>query len=221
LHPELTQAEFEEFTGELGSVLRFRQLGQVAPLGKGRLDVGVQYARTPIDDSKGAWNNTFSHPTADHPLGGALEFPRIVARFGLSDRVDIGAWGGLDPHANYGLVGAEVKIALVTQGPTKPVSVAIRPSVTSLVGPDEVWVGNANIDVSVSRAFGAWSPYVGVGTSGTLGIERTKDVDLEIAAAPASLAYAGISYRWRSLLLSAEVEKAELSSYAFQISTRF
>ena len=30
LHPELTKAEFKEFAGELGSVLRFRQLGDTA-----------------------------------------------------------------------------------------------------------------------------------------------------------------------------------------------
>lgn len=221
LHPELTQAEFQEFTAELGSVLRFRQLGDVAPLGKGHFDIGVHYTRTPIDDSKGAWNNTMSHPTADHYLGRSIEFPRIVARIGVSDRVDIGAWGGLHPQSNYGLAGVDAKIALMTQGPTRPVSVAIRPSITSLVGPNEVWVGNASIDVAVSRAFGSWSPYVGVGTSGSLGVERSKDVDLDIAAAEASLAYAGISYRWRRLVLSAEAENAELASYAFRVSTRF
>ncbi len=221
LHPELTQAEFQEFTAELGSVLRFRQLGDVAPLGKGHFDIGVQYARTPINDAKGAWNNTMSHPAADHYLGQAIEFPRIVARLGVSDRVDIGAWGGLNPRSNYGTVGLDAKIALITQGPRRPVSLAIRPSLSSLVGPDEVWVGNTAVDVSLSRAFGSWSAYVGLGASASLGVERSKDVDLDEATAESSLAYAGISYRWRALVLSAEAESGDLPSYGFRVSTRF
>lgn len=161
LHPELTKEEFNTFAAELGSILRFRQLGDSATLGKGKVDISMQYASTPIDDDKGAWNNTMSHPTADHYLGESISFPRIVARFGVSNRVDVGAWGGVAPGANYGLVGADTTIALLRQGPTRPVSLSIRPSVTSLVGPSEVWAGNASIDVSVSRAFGHFSPYGG------------------------------------------------------------
>jgi hypothetical protein len=221
LHPELTQEEFKEFTAELGSVMRFRQLGDTLTLGKGNIDISVQYATAPIDDSKGAWNNTMSHPTADHYLGRSIEFPRIVARFGVSDRVDVGAWGGLDPHANYGLVGVDTKIALLTQGPARPVSVALRPSFTSLVGPSEVWSSNASIDLSVSRAFGNVSPYVGVAATASLSVERSAEVHLDPATAQGSLAYAGLSYRWKALMLSAEVEKAALTSYAFRIGTRF
>ena len=196
----LTQPELQELTAELGSVLRFRQLGDVAPIGKGRFDVGVHYAA--IDDRSN-------------------ESPRVVGRIGISDRVDIGVWGGFDHRGNYGLAGGDVKIALMTQSPSRPVSIAIRPSVTSSIAADQAWVGNASIDISASRTFGAWSPYVGVGTSGSIGMERSKDVVLDYATANTSFAYAGISYRWRSLGLSAEVDSAERRSYAFRVSTRF
>jgi hypothetical protein len=212
LHPELTKEEFEQFTAELGSILRFRQLGDTATLGRGNVEVGVQFANnTPINDSKGAFNN----------LGRSISVPRIIARFGVTDRVDVGAWGGLNPNSNYGLVGVDTKIALLTQGPARPVSVSIRPSITSLVGPSEVWVGNASIDVSVSRALGSLSPYAGVATSGSLAIERSKDVDLDPATADGSLAYAGLSYRWRALFVAGEVEKGALITYGFRIGTRF
>jgi hypothetical protein len=221
LHPELTKEEFAQFADELGSVLRFRQLGDPTTLGKGKVDLSLQYASTSIDESKGAWNNTMSHPAADHYLGGSIAFPRIVARFGVSDRVDVGAWGGLDPHSNYGMVGVDTKIALLKQGPARPVSVSIRPSIGALVGPSEVWASNASFDVSASRAIGPLSPYVGVATTASVAVERSDDVDLEPATAEGSLAYAGLSYRWRTLILSAEVEKGTLVSYAFRIGTRF
>lgn len=221
LHPELTQAEFKEFAGELGSVLRFRQLGDTATLGKGRVDISLQYTRSPIDDAKGAWNNTMSHPTGDHYLGSALEFPRVVARVGVSDAVDLGAWGAFAPQANYGLAGLESKVLLMRQGQRRPVSLSIRPSVTALFGPAEVWAANASIDVSVGRALGAFSPYIGVATSASLAVERSSDIDLEPAWTEGSVVYAGISYRWRGLQVSAEVEKGALTSVGFRIGKRF
>src|SRR3972149_3644232 len=82
LHPELTKDEFGEFAAELGSVLRFRQLGDTTPLGRGHVDISVQFASPPIDDAKGAWNNTMSHPAADHYLGRSISFQSDVARSG-------------------------------------------------------------------------------------------------------------------------------------------
>jgi hypothetical protein len=221
LHPELTKDEFQEFTAELGSILRFRQLGETTTLGKGRVDISLQWANSPIDDSKGAWNNTMSHPTADHYLGSPISFPRLVGRFGVSDRVDLGAWGGFAPGANYGFIGADSTIGLIRQGSSRPVSLSIRPSITALVGPAELWAGNASLDVSVSRAFGSLSPYVGVATTASLAVETSDDVNLDSATAEGSLAYAGLSYRWRALILSVEVEKAALMSYGFRVGTRF
>src|SRR5262245_15655267 len=80
LHPELTQAEFDEFAKEGGVVMHDLQLASAAPIGKGRFEVALDYSRTVIDDSKGAWNNTMSHPQADHWLGDVRAFPRLGAR---------------------------------------------------------------------------------------------------------------------------------------------
>jgi hypothetical protein len=201
LRPDRTKEEFKAFAGELGSILRFRQLGETTPLGRNDVEIGVQYANTSIDDP--------------------ISFPRIGARFGVGERADIGVWGGVNPSSNWGFVGVDTKIALLRQEGGRPVSVSIRPSVTSLVGPAEVWVGNASIDLSMSRAFGPVSPYVGVATSGSLAFERSAEVDLDPAAAEASLTYAGVSYRWRKLLVAAEVEKGDRVSYGIRFATRF
>jgi len=206
LRPDLTKAEFAEFTAELGSVLRFRQLADTTTLGKGNVDVSVQFGNM---------------PTENDYLSRSISFPRIVVRFGASDRVDVGAWGGFEPDANYGLAGVDTKINLLRQGPARPVSVSIRPSITSLIGPSEVWAANASIDLSVSRAFGRVSPYVGVATSASVALERSTDVDLDPATADGSLAFVGLSYRWRAVVASAEVEKGTSVTYAFRLGTRF
>jgi hypothetical protein len=200
LQPGLTKAEFKTFADEIGSVLRFRQLGDPAPIGKGEGHIGVQFANTPFDDA----------------------LPRVVGRFGLSDRVDFGAWGGFNTSSNWGLAGIDTTIALVMQGPGRPVTISLRPSITSLIGPSEVWVGNASIDLSVTRTYRDFSPYAGVATTGSAALERSKDIDLDpVVADGGSLAYAGLSYRWRSVVASAEVEKGSFVSYGFRIGTRF
>lgn len=219
LQPGLTQSEFDAFTAELGSVLRFRQLGDSTTLRRGRIEVGVQFADTSIDNSKGACNTT-SQPAAAQ-IGRSFSYPQVAARFGVSDRVDIGAWGGYEPGANYGLVGVDTKIAVLRQGPSRPVSVSIRPSFATLIRPSKVWVGSASVDLSVSRAFGPVSPYAGVATSTWLAVERLGDGHLDPATADHSLAYAGLSYRWRALIVSGEVENGTRVSYAFRIGTRF
>jgi hypothetical protein len=39
--------------------------------------------------------------------------------------------------------------------------------------------------------------------------------------AGSSLSYAGLSYRWRPLVLSAEVQRASEVTFAFRVGTRF
>lgn len=199
LQPGLTRAQFKDLAGEVGSMLRFRQLGNPAPLGKGNVDVGLQFANTPFEDA----------------------VPRVVGRVGLTDRVDVGAWGGLNTGAHWGLAGIDTNVALLRQGPGSPVTVSLRPSLTSLIGPSDVWVGNASIDISVTRAIRNLSPYVGVATTASAAVERSNDVDLDPAVTEGSLAYAGVSYRWRALVASAEVEKGTFVSYGFRLGTRF
>jgi hypothetical protein len=204
LRPGYTQEQLASLADEVGADLRFRQLGDTATLGRGNVDIGVQFAETRIDDSQGAWNHT-----------------RVVARFGVNDRVDVGAWGGFNPNSDYGVAGVETKILLLREGPSRPVSVSVRPSLTSLVGPSEVWVGTTSVDLTVSRAFGPVSPYAGVAARSSIAMERSTDVDLDHATAEGASSYAGVAYRWRSLSLAGEVEKGEKVSYGFRIGTRF
>jgi hypothetical protein len=198
LRPGPTTADLEAFAADVGSTLRFRQIGDTAPIGKGAVDLGVQYGATRINDSTG-----------------------VVARFGVSDRVDIGAFGGLYTGTNYGLAGIDTKIALFRQGMGSPVTVSIRPSLTSLIGWSDVWVGNASFDVSAGRTMGPLSPYVGAATMATTAIERLDGVNLDPATKTDGLVYAGVAYRWRALIVSGEVERASTVSYGFRIGTRF
>jgi hypothetical protein len=200
LDANLTQHQFTEMTADLNSLMRFRQLGDTRPLGRGTVDLGIQFGSAPIDGWKG---------------------PRIVGRFGVNDRVDVGAWGGLNAGDDYGMVGMDVRVALLTEGVRWPVSVSVRPSATALVGPVDILAGTAGFDITVSRTFGAFSPYAGLAATSSIAAERSDVVHLDHATAGAGLSYAGLAYRWQMLVFSAEVERGTKVNYAFRIGTRF
>ena len=206
LRPGLTKDEFQTLAADLGSLLRFRQIGDTAPLGKGAVDISMQLANAPLRDARRSWS---------------MAFPRAAARFGVNNRVDIGAWGGINTNANYGVLGMDTKIALMTEGPSRPVSVSVRPSITALVGPSDLWAANVSVDLSVSRKFGPVSPYGGLAVSSTGVIERRPDVNLHRVSAGDALAFAGVSYRWHALSVAGEVEKGDRVTYGFRIGTRF
>jgi hypothetical protein len=206
LRRDLTQADFQTLVSDLGPILRFRQIGDTATIGKGAVDLGVQFANAPTDAARRSWS---------------LSFPRLGARVGVTDRVDVGVWGGINANSNYGLVGFETKVALMTQGAAWPVSVSVRPSITALIGPSDLWGANLSVDLSVSRAFGAFAPYAGVAASTTGALEMSDALDLDPVSAGDTMGYVGLAYRWRALSLAAEVEKADQVRYGFRVGTRF
>lgn len=221
LHSELTQGEFDTFAAEAGTITRFQQDSSAATLGRGNFDVGLAMTSTPIDDSKGAWNNTMSHPDAEHDLGHDIRFPRIVARMGVTDSVDIGIWGSLDPNANYGFVGIESKIALLKQNAQMPLSVAVRPNASAIVGPSEVFVGNASVDVSVSHEWRGLSPYLGVAAMANVAVENSDEVDLDPSVEINAAAFAGLAYQWRGLRAAAQGETGPVDTGSLLLGGTF
>lgn len=221
LHPELTQAEFDEFAREGGIVMHDLQLAGAAAAGPGVIDVSLDVTYTVIDDSKGAWNNTMSHPTADHYLGHERQIPRLGARVGVHRRVDVGVWGTLDPLANYGFLGVQSKVTIVEQDDSTPVSAAVRPTVVGLLGPEELLVVDLGVDVSVSRRWKGLSPYLGLSTHTTAAFERSDDVDLDPGTAAHVAAFAGVAYAWKGLRVAAQAETGPLTVYALRVGGSF
>jgi hypothetical protein len=198
----LAQPESSARASELGSALRFRQLGDTAPLLKGRIDVGVQFASAPVETTE--WSVT-----------------RFGARFGVTDRFDIGAWGGYNSQMSDGMAGVDFKIAVLRQNAGMPVSLSVRPSVSATLGVSDIWAANAGVDLSISRAIGAFAPYAGVAAISSLATEHPLNLDVDRETANQTLGFAGLAYTWRSLTAAVEVERGTKVSYAFRLGTRF
>lgn len=221
LHAELTASELREFAGEAGQVVRFRQLTSAETLGTGVMDVSLAYAASFIDDTKGAWNNTMSHPDDLHYLGERLDVPQLHVRVGVTDRIDAELLGTVAVEANYGIAGVGAKIRIFSQADGRPVSLSVRPSVAALLGPSEVQAYNVSADVAVSHAFRGLAPFAGVTLSSTLVVESSPDTDVGNQAASRALAFAGLEYRWRHLTAAAQAELADVAAVALRVGGTF
>lgn len=103
----LTQDEWKVFTKQFGHVLYFSPMASARPLGTKQFDITMELKSTAIDQTSGAWNNTFHHPDSIHWLGDAVVVPAMHARMGVSEKVDVGVY--FTHIGLYGFIGGEVK----------------------------------------------------------------------------------------------------------------
>ena len=142
---------------------------------------------------------------------------------GVTESVDVGVWGSLDPNSNYGLFGLESKIGIVRAADDMPFDLALRPHVGMLVGPEDVTVANFSADVVISRAWWGIAPFLGVGGALTTAFEHADDVDLDTGVGVDGAGFAGVEYRWTylSAALQAELATNGMATYSGRLSAAF
>ncbi|MBN4062114.1 hypothetical protein JYU20_02830 [Bacteroidales bacterium AH-315-I05] len=170
LNSSLTQSELARLTREAGNILYFQPLTPASLLGKFKFEVSLGYEFTPIDQTSGAWNNTFAHPDDEHWLGDAVVFPYLQARMGLTDRLEIGGYVVKNFGANYGFWGTDLKYTFFSDT-VKHWYAAYRLSYTMLYGPADLSLNSTGMDVLLSKRLGKFEPYVG----GSLGLNHAKE----------------------------------------------
>lgn len=220
LHSDLTRSQFRRFAAEGGQLSQFRTLSSADVLGQWRFDVALAMTHSYIDDGNGAWNNTMSHPEDDHYLGEEVSIPHLMLRMGVTERVDVEVSGTLDPRANYGFLGIGVKTALLQEHAGAPVSVAIRPSLSTLLGPTEVALASLSSELLLSRAAYGLAPFVGLGARGTLAFDRSADTDVGTQGAVRPVVLAGLDYNSAGLSLGAQVDYSAVVTLALRVGMR-
>ncbi|HSQ31231.1 MAG TPA: hypothetical protein VLN49_15330 [Gemmatimonadaceae bacterium] len=175
----LTQSAFHRFAREFGSVSAFKQLAPASTLRKGSISLGIEMMSFNVDEWSDAWNDTFAHPTDHHPLGSNHKFPKLKARVGITDNIDMGVFYARNPEANYGWVGLDGKYRVLTESENMPVSLAVRAAYTKTLYVTDMDMHAVTADVSVGRT--VWygiRPYVGLGADGVLARETSNAVNL-------------------------------------------
>jgi len=221
--PQLTQSAFGRFVREFGTVSAFKQGGPPDVLGPWGFALDVQQIRFRVDERSPAWNDTFTHPAADHWLGSDKAFPKLRLRLGIADDVEVGAFFAKSLAANYGWLGLEGKWALLRQSERMPVTLAVRGAYTKTLYVRDMDMHAVTADLSVGRTFwGFLTPYVAVGSDAVLARETSSAVSLRTEKQSASHLTAGLELRSWHLALGAEAQlSTALNSFQWQLSGVF
>jgi len=220
LDPSLTLSEWKTFSKDLASLIYFKPTTGAKPLGRGRFDVGLEQGTTaPLKDYNGSWNNTFSHPSADHWLTGdnhRLDIPVITGRYGVTEKLDVGLLFTKNWNANYGWVGFDVKYAF-HEDRRRGLSFAARWSTVVLTGVQDMDYYQGAVDLLVSKKWGWFTPYAGLAGTYSVAREETAKVDLSTQQSAATEAILGTQFHWRWLSMSAEADIARINMYTLKV----
>lgn len=154
----LAQPEFRSFSEDLGAALSYKSITPPEPLGITGFDLGIEVTSTELKSSA-LWSKATNG-------GKALEsiyVPKLHVFKGLPLGIDIGAFISAIPTTNIKLTGFELRYAILEGGVALP-AVGIRGSMTKLSGVDQLAFSTKALDVSVSKGFLMFTPYVGVGS---------------------------------------------------------
>jgi hypothetical protein len=220
--PELTQGAFHRFAREFGSVSAFKQGAPPATLGPGNVSIDVEQIFFSVEDRSAAWNDTFTHPEADHWLGSDQAFPKLRLRVGVTENLDLGAFYTENLEANYGWLGLEGKYALLRERDGRPVTLAVRGAYTKTLYVADMNMHAITADVSAGRTF--WkvlTPYLALGADTVLVRETSDAVDLDSEALFVPHATVGFEVRWWHLAVGAEAQVSALTSYQARVSAVF
>jgi opacity protein-like surface antigen len=220
--PDLTQGAFRRFAREFGSVSAFKQASPPTTLGRWRFAVDVEQIFFRVEEKSAAWNDTFTHPNAYHPLGSDMSFPKLRVRMGVTDDLDVGAYYTANFEANYGWLGVEAKYRILEQRDAMPVALAVRGAYTKTLYVADMDMHALTADVSVGRTF--WrvlTPYLGVGADAVLARETSPAVNLKTEAPVVPHLAGGFEVRFWHVAVGAEAQLAALNTFQAQVSAVF
>lgn len=220
IDPSLTQDQWHRFTQQVGAIASFKSLAPARTLGRKRFRVAVDAGSTPVDQHDLAWINTFTHPDAECPLGDAIRYPALRARYGVSDRMDVGAYWTTAPSANYGMAGGEVTYAFLQDSGKSPAA-AVRASFTILTGVPDFSMGIYSLDALASKDVQKLTPYAGIRTSLAIGTETTAKVDLRGERVAIAQGFFGATYSLWVFDLAAEYDVSTVNTFALAVGYGF
>lgn len=224
LDPSLTQSEFGDFVKEVGPILYFRPMAGAKPLGKFRFEISFELWKTaPLQDYAGKWNNTFSHPDANHWLTGddhTLSFPVPRVRMGITDKVDAEIFYTKSPGANYSFIGLAMKYA-IHNNPETGWAFSIRPGYSALLGVDDMSYDSLAVDMLASKDIGLFRPYTGANFSYARASETTSKVNLNDETVNAMKWLVGSEFNWKYLSMALEADIGIINMYSAKFGVSF
>ena len=128
------------------------------PLGITGFDIGLAVTATKLQNRA-----AFQTAASGASVGATLPVPTLRVHKGLPFDIDLGVAYAAVPSSNIKLIGGELRWAVLSGGVATP-AVALRASMTSLSGVNQLKLNTTGLDVSISKGFAMFTPYAGIGT---------------------------------------------------------
>lgn len=155
----LNQREFRLLSEDLGAAASYKPLIPTEPQGLAGFDIGVGFTSSKLQnsailDKASSGNDSFS----------TINVPTLRLNKGLPLGFDIGLAFSTIPGTSGRLVGGELRYSFVPGNTLFP-AIGVRGSYSKLSGIDQLDLDSKGVDVSISKGFLLFTPYLGVGRS--------------------------------------------------------
>ena len=159
IEPGAAQAAFDAVAEDLVAAIDYKAAGPAEATGIAGFGLGVVSTYVPVDEDE--WNNVTGSDFS------AIGLVGLQATKGLPFGIDLGLFYATAPGSNVDVLGGEVRYAIL-EGSTVSPALALRGSYVTVSGIDDFDLDSMALDLSLSKGFGPFTPYAGVGyVSGT------------------------------------------------------
>src|SRR3990172_1113580 len=221
--PGFNQAQFKDFSTELGLALSYVPLAPAEPLGTTVLpgfDIGVEATAINIDKNASYWQDAVT-PADRADLPNSLIFPKFHAQVGLPVvPIDLGYVYAKDPNSNMKYMGGEIKWAIL-RGSTLSPAIAIRGAYTKLSGIDVLDISTRSLDLSISKGFAILTPYAGIGEVWITSKVNQSGVTLVKEDITETKSFVGLKLSLGLINIVGEADFSKVNSYSLRLNLHF
>ena len=214
LPPSYTQDKFKELSETIGLLISYKPLAPAEPLGILGFDLGIEVTAADVDQDASFLTQVISDPPS------YVVFPKLHAQKGLPFGIDVGVVYAKVPDSNIGLIGGELKWA-VLKGSVATPAIALRGSYTRLLGVDDIDLSTYGVDISASKGFGFLTPYIGVGQVWIQSSSNVSSLILSDENLSRTKGFVGLKVKLILLSFVGEVEFANVMSYTLRANISF
>jgi hypothetical protein len=151
------QTNFRALSEDFGAAFSYKPVTPAAALGLTGFDIGIEVSGTDVSKSATAWKAITGNDGV-----GTLPVAKLHVAKGLPFGIDIAAFYTSVPTTDIKLTGFALSYAILEGGMVEP-ALTVRAASTTLSGINEFSFGTKSLDISFSKGFVGFTPYIGAG----------------------------------------------------------
>ena len=209
----LSQTEFLLLSEDAGAAFSYHPQAPTEPQGIAGFDVGFSLTVSKLMN-KDAWAKASSESVPSY-----VAMPTLRANKGLPLGIDVGLMYAAVPGANISVLGGEARWAFIHGNAAAP-AVGVRGTYTKVSGIDQLDLNTKGLDLSASKGFAVFTPYVGIGRTWVTSEPHVASLMKEEFAL--NKFFFGTGFKLFMFNMNAEVDRTgEAMAYSVKAGLRF